>query len=144
MEHSYYNSIVSTLKSVVRPGFYATGGVCSLPLPSLSLNTAPESIIGLPLADSQAKAIINSATQAPFGRGEDTIIDTSVRCTWQLSPAQFSINNAKWSKHLQKLLHKVKDDLGCDSNMTVSCELYKLLLYEAGGFFKVSQTAMYY
>ena len=144
MEHSYYDNIVATLKSVVRPGFYATGGQCSLPLPSLSINTAPEVILGLPLSDGQAKAIIDCATQAPFGRGEQTIVDTSIRRTWQLSPAQFAVNNAQWTKQLQKLLNKVKADLGCDSNMTVSCELYKLLLYEAGGFFKVSQIKIYF
>ena len=85
----------------------------------------------------QVKAIIESASQAPFGRGEATIVDTSVRNTWQLSPSQFTINSRKWSQMLQALLDKITGDLGCDAGK-VTCELYKLLLYEPGGFFKVS------
>ena len=86
----------------------------------------------------QVKAVIDSATQAPFGRGEATIYDTSVRNTWQLSPTQFTINNCKWSEELQALLDKVTGNLGCEAGKKVTCELYKLLLYERGGFFKVS------
>lgn len=108
-----------------------------MPLPSLLASSAPGDILGLPLGDCQAKLIIASSTQAPFGRGEETIVDTSVRCTWQLSPSQFVINNDKWTEKLQALLDNVKNELGCDPNMAVTGELYKLLLYEPGGFFKV-------
>ena len=62
----------------------------------------PASILHLFL---QVKALIESATQAPFGRGEATIVDTSVRNTWQLDPSQFTINSEKWDD--------VLDDLGC-------------------------------
>ncbi len=65
-------------------------------------------------------------------------MDTSVRRTWQLSPTQFTINNTQWTELLETLLKKVKDELGCDPNMMVTGELYKLLLYEPGSFFKVS------
>ena len=109
-------------------------------LPSISLNTSPDTILGLPLGPCQEKLIIASSTQAPFGRGEETIVDTSVRCTWQLSPKQFTINNTQWMEQLETLLNQVKHELGCDPNMTVACELYKLLLYEPGGFFKVGSS----
>ena len=134
----YYSAIVDTLKSVERPGLYATGGECPMPLPSLSINSTPEVILGLPLSKSQVKAIIDAATRAPFGRGEETIVDTSVRNTWQLNPTEFVIKNERWENHLQILVNKVKADLGCNINREVVCELYKLLLYEPGGFFKVS------
>ena len=106
-----------------------------MPLPSLSIDNA---IIGLPISEAQAQFIIASATQAPYGRGEDTVVDTSVRRTWQISPSQFTINSSQWSKKLHVLLSKVKEELGCNASMEVECELYKLLLYEPGGFFKVS------
>ncbi len=137
MDREYFSSIVDSLKSVKRPGFFATGGVHLMSLPSISLNITPDNILGLPLGSCQEKLIIASSTQAPFGRGEETIVDTSVRCTWQLSPAQFTINNSQWMEQLEALLSKVKHELGCDPNMIVICELYKLLLYEPGGFFKV-------
>ena len=63
--------------------------------------------------------------------------DTSVHCTWQLSPSQFTIKNSAWVKELNLLVGRVKKELGCDTSQDVTCELYKLPLYEAGGFFNV-------
>ena len=42
-----------------------------------------------------------------------------------------------WAKELAALVGRIKAELGCDSAQGVTCELYKLLLYEPGGFFKV-------
>ena len=93
--------IVDSLKSVKRPGFFAIGGLHLMSLPSISLNVAPETILGLPLGRHQEKLIIASSTPAPFGRGEETLLDTSVCCTWQLSPEQFTINNSQWTEQLE-------------------------------------------
>ena len=49
----YFPSIVKCLQGVDQQGSYATGGVCSMPLPSITLNDAPRAILGLPLADCQ-------------------------------------------------------------------------------------------
>ena len=130
MEKPYYQSIVDTLKSVKRPGLYAAGGEATMPLPAISLTGEADTMLGLPLCEAQAKHLIEIASRAPFGRGEETIVDTSVRCTWQLSPTQFSITNPQWKKSLQLLLTKVKTELGCDAKMKVTCQLYKLLLYK--------------
>ncbi len=135
MDSPYFSTIVDTLQSVERPGSYAVGGFCQMPLPSLSINDA---IVGIPLTESQIKSIVDLSTQAPFGRGEKTIVDTSFRRTWQLNPTQFSIRNPQWSKQLQHLLINVKDGLGCNNCKIVTCELYKLLLYEPGCFFQVN------
>ena len=103
-----------------------------MPLPAISLATEPNAILGLPLGEAQAKHLIELASRAPYGKGDKTIVDTSVRCTWQLDPAQFSINNPRWKESLQLLLDEVKLQLGCDAKMKVAVELYKLLLYESG------------
>ena len=134
----YYQSIIDTLQSVDRPGNYVSGGIISMPLPALLLSDQPSSILGLPLCECHIKRVIEHASRAPFGMGEKTIVDTSVRCTWQLNPSQFTINNPKWEKSMHTLLTRLKTELGCDEKMAITCELYKLLLYEPGGFFKVS------
>lgn len=138
----YFSSIVEALNSVENPGSFASGGMCSMSLPALSLNNLPENILGLPLDESQARSIIASSTRAPFGKGEETIVDTSVRCTWQLNPAQFSINNPQWRVQLQELVNHVAVELGCNTKMKITYELYKLLLYEPGSFFKVGCSYM--
>ena len=141
---AYYQSISGALKSVERPGMYAAGGETTMPLPAISLVDEPDTILGLPLCEAQAKHLISLASRAPFGRGEQTIVDTSVRCTWQLSPTRFSITNPQWEKKLQLLLSTVKTELGCHAKMKVTCQLYKLLLYEPGGHFKVRNCSKVY
>ncbi|EXJ91766.1 hypothetical protein A1O3_00316 [Capronia epimyces CBS 606.96] len=77
------------------------------------------------------------ARQSPFGKGAETVVDTSVRKSWQLDPTQFSLRNPKWKAMMDQILQKVDTGLhlhcGAES---VSAELYKLLLYEEGAFFK--------
>ena len=107
MEKPYYQSIVDTLKSVKRPGLYAAGGEIFMPLPTISLVGEPDIVLGLPLCEAQAKHLIEVASRAPFGRGEQTIVDTSVCSTWQLNPTQFSITNPQWEKKLQLILPRV-------------------------------------
>ena len=133
---AYFQEILRALGSVERPGFFATGGMVTMPFPALKIEGIPDTI-GLPMSGSQAKSIIEKCSLAPFGRGEETIYDTNVRRSWQLDPSQFAIHNPEWKKELDSLLLEVKDELGCDLTRNVSCQLYKLLLYEPGGFFKV-------
>jgi hypothetical protein len=49
------------------------------PNPGLYLKNG--SLIGLPLSDRDAEAIVAASHQAPFRNGEETIVDTSVRKT---------------------------------------------------------------
>jgi hypothetical protein len=90
--------------------------------------------IGVPVAPADAKRIIGKASQAPYGRGEATIVDTDVRRVWQLEPSKFSLRNTAWSEALAGVVDVVKRDLGIHGK--VSAELYKLLVYEKGSFFK--------
>jgi hypothetical protein len=45
-------------------------------------------VISFPIPDSQIQDIIKHAQRAPYGRGGETILGTSVRNTWQLAPAR--------------------------------------------------------
>ena len=138
MDQLYWKSIVGTMKSVTRPGSFVTGGECSMPLPGLSIHGLSDpAVLGLPLCGSQATAVKDACTLAPYGKGTETLVDTTVQRTWQLNPDQFTIRNSKWLTSLSDLVEKIKEELGCQSSTLVHCELYKLLLYEAGGLFKV-------
>ena len=137
MKKLYFRSIVAALKSVDRPGSYAAGGKISIPLPAISLAIQPDSVLGLPLCECHVKKLVEVASRAPFGRGTETIVGTSDHCIWQLDASQFVINNPNWKEGMQAVLSRVKRDLGCSAVMIITCELYKLLLYEPGGFFKV-------
>ena len=90
--------------------------------------------IGVPVVPADAKRIVGKASQAPYGRGESTIVDTDVRRVWQLDPSQFELRNAAWSAAVADVVNAIKGDLGIRGKVTA--QLYKLLVYEKGSFFK--------
>lgn len=102
----------------------------SAPNPGLSISGL--GLIGLPLGDHDAKRIISVATLAPFGHGERTVVDKTVRDTWEVDPANVSFLNAAWNKHIDTTVcAEVCASLGV-SISAPKMELYKLLLYETG------------
>jgi hypothetical protein len=126
----------SVIAEIEGPGDFAVGGPISTSfgLPAIELNNG--TTIGLPLNEPQAKEIISIASKSPFGRGEATFYDDNIRKSWQLDPSQFTIKNPDWNSMLQVLLQeKVISGLGVPQK--IICSLYKLLLYEQGGHFKI-------
>jgi hypothetical protein len=110
---------------------FATAGAVAPVLPGLYVKGVGS--IGAPVTEADAKRLIAKATQAPYGRGEETIVDTDVRRVWQIEPAQFSLRNAAWNAHLEEIVAAVKQDFGIHRKVTP--HLYKLLIYEKGSFF---------
>lgn len=90
--------------------------------------------VGLPLIASQAKALIALCEQAPFGRGEETVTDTSIRNCWQLDASKFEVRNVVWHSAVERAAAHVAHDLGLGGSEVVA-EPYKLLVYEQGSFF---------
>ena len=117
-------------------GLFATSGTISeAPNPGLTISNIGS--VGLPLSADDAVKISKACHQAPFGRGERTYVDTSVRKTWELSPDQFHLRNPKWNTLLDTILGRIQTEVGIvASKGSVKAELYKLLLYEKGAFFQ--------
>lgn len=128
----------NVLDSIERLGDFCCGGRIAQPLvpvlPGIYVHKLHQfdETLSLPLKPDHAKALAAVCSQAPFGRGEQTLYDTSVRNTWQLSPNEFSIRNFEWSSLITSLLPKIKLEIGLPKEVQVSAMLYKLLLYEEG------------
>jgi hypothetical protein len=125
------NQLLKILKQIDKPGSFCSSShiaPCFLGLEAKALGS-----IGLPLQPPQAKELIAHCQQAPFGRGEQTVVDTQVRRVWELEPTQFSITNPQWQQRLNDICSEVKDELGVVDDIV--CEIYKLLVYEEGSFF---------
>lgn len=86
------------------------------------------------MPDVQIAALVRRAQRVPYGRGEETIVDTSIRDVWQIAPGKVQIGGKSWAVNFENILSKVKAGLGGDDT-SVSAELYKLLVYDHGGFF---------
>ena len=78
--------------------------------------------------------MISLAEVAPYGKGEQTVLDEKVRKCWQLDAAQFTVKSPQWKKFLDQTVASVREDLGIKGK--VSACPYKLLIYGKGGHFK--------
>lgn len=65
--------------------------------------------IALPLLPVQAEELTALAERAPFGRGEEALVDTDIRRTWQLAADQVQIGGKHWQQTLDYILDKVAD-----------------------------------
>ncbi|KAL9036192.1 MAG: hypothetical protein Q9180_004438 [Flavoplaca navasiana] len=93
--------------------------------------------VGLPLSNRDAKDLVKVSREAPFGKGDQKLVDPSVRKTWEIDPAQVQFCNPQWSKTVQYAVSKTIEQLGVlGGESSVRADLHKLLLYEEGGFFK--------
>lgn len=120
------------LAEVKRAGDFVVHGRLELPMPKVEIDGV--GVLSFPVPDAQIAALIQQAVRAPFGRGEETILDTSVRKVWQLPPDRVRLGGKSWATSFETMLAKVATGLGCD-RAAVSAELYKLLIYDEGGFF---------
>jgi hypothetical protein len=63
--------------------------------------------ISMPLGEAQAQAIIAQSRQAPYGKGNQTLVDTSVRNTWELDPGQFELQGPAWAPLIQRMCNQM-------------------------------------
>lgn len=79
---SITSELAEVLSGVDRAGdFYATG-TAEISSPILEVEGA--GVIALPLLPVQMEQLVKAAERAPYGRGEETHYDESVRRTWQI------------------------------------------------------------
>lgn len=137
---SLQSKLLSGLDEIQSPGTFAS---CNkLPAFDPQINVYGVGRIELPLNACQAQDMIKAAHRAPYGRGSETIVDTSVRKTWELNPGKhFEIQNQEWRKHIKQCCTRVAADLGIQTG--VSAKLYKMLIYEKGAMFKAHTESVY-
>jgi predicted 2-oxoglutarate/Fe(II)-dependent dioxygenase YbiX len=123
--------LAKLLSTVQRPGDFCVSGRSQLLAPRLAVEGVGQ--IALPLLPVQAEQLIAVAERAPCGRGAATIVDTSVRRTWQIEPDQVQVGGKHWQETLERIVALAVDGLGVSE--PVSAELYKLLIYDKGSFF---------
>jgi predicted 2-oxoglutarate/Fe(II)-dependent dioxygenase YbiX len=129
---SWPKRLLAAVTAINRKGAFATSGTVS-PTPP-GLDVAGVGPVGLPLSAAQAKELKQTCEQAGYGKGEKTIVDTSVRRVWRLKPEKFSLDNPAWHAVVADIVGTVQKDLGLDDRK-LQPHLYDLLLYEKGGFF---------
>ncbi len=89
--------------------------------------------VQVPLKRGMAKQLIASGRAAPYGKGTRTLVDKHVRNTFELDPQQFRLGDA-WNAAIADATRTVAQQFGLPADR-LEARLYKLLVYEKGGFF---------
>ncbi len=126
------DELLKALAKVDRPSAVCTSGDRPLTMPGLEVGEL--GALSLPLGKTQARKLIKQCRQAPYGKGMETLVDTDVRRTWELDPDQFQLTNPKWEELVEEIVANVQRELGLEDRK-LTAHLYKLLVYEKGGFF---------
>jgi len=123
--------LLDSLRSVERSGDFCVGGMREIFMPTIDVDGVGR--IAFPILPVQAERLVAIAKVAPYGWGEETVVDREVRRTWQLDPAKVRIEGRHWEKTLAGLVADVA--LGLGVSEPVGADLYKLLVYDTGSFF---------
>ena len=87
-------------------GSFAFGSsLLSAPNPGLEIDAL--GMLGLPLSVRDAEAIKGIAGRSPFGHGEKTVIDMSVRDTWEIDSSRIRFRNPAWSAFMKDVVKDV-------------------------------------
>ncbi|KAL9968070.1 hypothetical protein ACROYT_G026397 [Oculina patagonica] len=140
-----FKKLTDLVQGNVCPGDFSCSGVCPA-VPDIRLkasytfldpsftegkkNTVNRTAISI-------QDLIGLCSQAPFGRNEETVVDTTVRSCWQLNPEEFTVsNNPTWNKAFDELKTEACGVLAPGlKSKNVQLRLYKMLVYEKGSFF---------
>lgn len=126
--------LAEILDEVKCPGDFFSLGSLETPMPLLEVEDA--GVVAFPVPPEQCRRLIESAAErAPYGRGDQTLHDESVRKVWQIGADKVRLGGKAWRKTFDALLARAADDLGCPPD-SITAELYKLLIYDEGSFFK--------
>jgi len=110
--------------------FCVSGG---LPVVDPELEVEGLGVVKLPLKPAAAKMLVARCQAAPYGKGTRTLVDTRVRKTFELDPKNFRLGHA-WTSAITQATRAVAGPLGLPADQ-LEAGLYKLLVYEKGGFF---------
>ncbi|KAL9968068.1 hypothetical protein ACROYT_G026395 [Oculina patagonica] len=140
-----YKKLTDLIQGNKCPGDFSCSGVCPV-VPDIHFK-ASNTFLDPSFTDGKENAVNRTAisihdliglcSQAPFGRNEETVVDTTVRSCWQLNPEEFTISsNPTWNKAFDELTTAASRILAPGvKSRNVELRLYKLLVYEKGSFF---------
>ena len=104
-----------------------------LPIVDAGIEVEGLGTITLPLKRTTAKELVASCQVAAYGKGTETLVNKKVRNTFELDPQKFRLSDA-WNMAIADAMRPVAELLGLPAER-LEARLYKLLVYEKGGFF---------
>ena len=91
---SITTDLAEILSTIQRPGNFYTAGTIETFAPQLQVEGIGP--IALPLLPVQVEQLVAVSEQAPYGRGEETLVNPNVRRTWQINADKIRIKGRHW------------------------------------------------
>lgn len=93
MASSIKQQLLGALGKIDRPGSFCASGRLPAVLPGLEVEGFGP--VAFPLGQHHAAALKKRAHQAPYGKGEQTLVDTDVRRVWEIDAEQVTFAMAR-------------------------------------------------
>jgi hypothetical protein len=98
--------ILNSLKDLKGSGKFVSMQTMEFVFPGMEVAGAGE--MAYPINEAQAKALIQVAHKAPFGKGSETIVDNKVRSGWEIDADNISFKGNRWEHIIQKIIHNIQ------------------------------------
>ena len=95
--------------------------------------------VTLPVSVGQAKELCLVGRPARFGKGEQTLLDATVRDTWEIPKSRVKIDKRQWNATLRPVLDRLRADLGLPASCELTADFHSMLVYAPGQFFAPHQ-----
>jgi hypothetical protein len=130
------SALLDRIAKVHGAGLFATSKSFErFPLPGIIVDQVRE--MSIPLTPDHASSLIQQSPHAPFGKGDQTVVDEEVRKTWEIDGKNVSFSNKLWHGWLKDVVSEVARELGVAGDPdNVRADLHKMLLYDKGAMFK--------
>jgi 2OG-Fe(II) oxygenase superfamily len=89
----------------------------------------------LPVPEDQAALLAGIGRPARYGKGEQTLLDSTVRDTGEIPRSQVTIDQRRWNRTLLAVVDQLGQDLGLPEGAGLRPELHSMLVYGPGQFF---------
>ncbi|MEV0925535.1 2OG-Fe(II) oxygenase [Streptomyces spongiicola] len=133
MGYAARKRLAELLEDAEREGDFSTRA--EVPADALRIRVDGVGELPLPLRAPVARKLITQARQARFGRGAETLSDTGVRDTWEITPDRITLSGPDWDRALGDALDGVRHALGLPPTTALRAEPHALLVYGKGQFF---------
>jgi hypothetical protein len=104
----------------------------SVPADSLDLEVRGLGRLTFPVSAKQAAQLCALGRPARYGKGEDTLLDPSVRDTWEIARSRVRVDKRRWDRALRPALDRLGRDLGLAAGCRLEAQLHSLLVYAPG------------
>ena len=124
------SGLVELLAAELGAAPWATGESAEGPV----VEVAGRSLACPPTAED-VEWLLGLAEPAPYGRGEETVVDPAVRDARQVGPDKVKLEGPAWDGLRWKMLRAVAKEMGLRDAAKLELKPLKLLLYTVGGHF---------